>query len=273
MPYRHAHWVIIGLIAATLLAFWPGYFSRLGEAEIAWHIHGVTASLWMLLLVAQSWSIHARRRDLHRTLGLATFLLVPLFTVGGLAVVQTMAAATASGDDIFYYAHGARLGVYDGLSTIGFVWLAVMAIRERRKVRLHSAYMLATALLLIGPVMSRITDRYIPGIAIESPADFWLFRWHLHASSVFAVGVALWLVSRDRANARPWLVAAGLTVVQSVGFDTLGHWPAWQAFYIKLAAVPAALVYSMGFIAAAGAMWWAWVSVPTLPQRRSTGAA
>jgi uncharacterized membrane protein YozB (DUF420 family) len=267
MPYRYAHWVIIGLIAATLLAFWPGYFSQLGEAEIAWHIHGVTASLWMLLLLTQSWSIHAKHRAFHRMAGLAVFLLVPLFTVGGVAVVQTMAAATASGDDIFYNLYGAPLGIYDGLSTIGFVWLAAMAIRERRKVRLHSAYMLATAILLIGPVLSRITDRYIPGIAIETPADFWLFSWHLHASSLVAVGICLWLASRDRANARPWLVAAGLTVAQSLGYATVGQLPAWRDVYIRLADVPVPVLYAIALVGAAAAMWWAWSSVPGAPQR------
>ncbi|MFC5798106.1 hypothetical protein [Sphingopyxis terrae] len=68
----------------TLLAFWPGYFSRLGTAKIAWHIHAVTATAWMLLLAAQSWSIDRGERARHRSLGLAIFILVPMFMVGAL---------------------------------------------------------------------------------------------------------------------------------------------------------------------------------------------
>ena len=262
MPYRHAHWAVSGLIAATLLAFWPGYFSKLGEAQIAWHIHGVTASLWMILLLTQSWSIHAKHRAFHRFAGRAVFLLVPLFTVGGVAVVQTMAVATASGEDIFYNGFGAPLGIYDGLSTFGFVWMAAMAIRERRNVRLHSAYMLATAILLIGPVLTRITDRYIPGIAIETPADFWLFSWHLHASTMVAVAICLWLAQRNRASARPWYVAAGLSVAQSLGYATVGSMPAWHDLFVRLADVPVALLYLLAIITSAAAMAWAWTSVP-----------
>lgn len=273
MPYRHAHWIVAGLIAATLLAFWPGYFSRLGDAQIAWHIHGVTASLWMTLLVSQSWSIHAKHRAFHRVAGLAVFVLVPLFAVGGVAVVQTMAIATASGQDGFYAIHGGPLGIYDGLSMIGFVWLAAMATRERRTVRLHSAYMLATAILLIGPVLSRITDRYIPGIAIQTPADFWLFTWHLHAASVVAVAICLWLAQLNRASARPWHIAAGLTVAQSLGYATVGQTRAWHDLYVRLADVPAALLYLIALVAAAAAMGWAWTSVPKSAERSRPAAA
>ncbi|SMQ79176.1 hypothetical protein SAMN06295984_3122 [Sphingopyxis terrae subsp. ummariensis] len=84
MPYRNAWVYCLAMIAMTLLAFWPGYFSRLGTAKIAWHIHAVTATAWMLLLAAQSWSIDRGERARHRSLGLAIFILVPMFMVGAL---------------------------------------------------------------------------------------------------------------------------------------------------------------------------------------------
>lgn len=48
-------------LAATVVAFWPGYFSVLGEVPWQFHLHGVTATAWMLLLVFQSWGIAGRR--------------------------------------------------------------------------------------------------------------------------------------------------------------------------------------------------------------------
>ena len=52
MPYRHAHWYILALIPASVLAFLP-YLLDLGEANFAIHVHSITATLWIVLLAAQ----------------------------------------------------------------------------------------------------------------------------------------------------------------------------------------------------------------------------
>src|SRR5689334_3909366 len=92
MPYRYAHHaLLLGLLPITLFAFWPAYFGRLGQAPFAFHAHGLTATAWILLVMAQSWSIHARRFALHRQLGQLLFVAVPLFVAGGAIAVQSMA--------------------------------------------------------------------------------------------------------------------------------------------------------------------------------------
>src|SRR5687768_16585659 len=102
MPYRHAHLYLLLLFPLTGLAFWPNYFGRLAASPAAFHIHGATASLWIALLAFQSWSIHARRNAWHRSVGLASFALFPLFVAGGLLVIQTMAVKFAGRSDPFY---------------------------------------------------------------------------------------------------------------------------------------------------------------------------
>jgi len=57
MPFRFAAYFILGLIGITIVAFWPGFFSSLDSAPWGFHFHGITASLWMLLLAFQSGSI------------------------------------------------------------------------------------------------------------------------------------------------------------------------------------------------------------------------
>ncbi|WP_447406154.1 hypothetical protein, partial [Clostridium perfringens] len=79
MPYRHAYRWLLGLFPLIALAFWPGYLGQLAQAPFALHAHGLTATAWLMLLTAQSWSIHARRAAWHRAAGLATFAVVPLF--------------------------------------------------------------------------------------------------------------------------------------------------------------------------------------------------
>ena len=85
MPYRHAHWYLLLLFPLTGLAFWPNYFGKLGDSPYAFHVHGVTASLWIVLLAFQSWAIHRRRNHLHRSAGLASLALFPLFVAGAIS--------------------------------------------------------------------------------------------------------------------------------------------------------------------------------------------
>jgi uncharacterized membrane protein YozB (DUF420 family) len=270
MPYRHAWLFVLALIAATVLAFWPGYFSVLRNAPIAFHLHGLTASLWMALLVAQSWTVHHGRRALHRTLGPATFVAVPLFIMGGFGVIQSMARATASGADPFYQIYGARLGSYDVLATATFAWVVGSALKERRNVQLHARYMLSTTLLLIGPVFARITDRFLPGFIIRGPQDFPLFAWNVHLVALIGIGIAAWLYAANRRFGRPWLIVGGVTLLQSILFETLARTAIWQRLFESIAFVPTPLWLALGLVAGIAAVWFGWNAIPTRRPRAAT---
>lgn len=269
MPYRHAWLFVLALIAATIPAFWRTYFSVIGGAPLAFHVHGATATLWMLLLVVQSRTVHHGQRALHRSLGLATFAVAPLFVMGGFMVIQSMARATAAGD-LFYQMYGARLASYDILATATFAWCVAMALKERRNVQLHARYMLATTLLLIGPVLGRVINKFVPGLMIRSPQDFPLFAWGLHLAGLFAIAIALWLYGADRRFGRPWLVVAVVTIVQSILFETLARSPIWARIYLTVAPIPMPLFLATGLAAGAAATWFGWTRVPARRRRTVT---
>ena len=262
MPYRYAWIWCVAIIAVAAVAFWPGYFSQLGEAKISSHFHAITATVWILLIAAQSWSIDRGHRALHRSLGLAIFLLVPSFFIGGAGVEHSMAVATGSGQDVFYNIWGPSLGIYDLVASLGFLALAAMALKDRRRVARHAAWLLATPLLLIGPILSRIYPRYLPGLAMDGPQDFELFRWGIHLGGLTAIAIALWLWSRHRRDGAPWLVVAAINLAQMVLFETLGFVPAWKAAFVAFGDIPvAAHVVGAGLLAVT-ALWWGWRSVP-----------
>ena len=62
---------------ATIAAFWSSYFGKLGSAPVGHHLHGITSTLWMLLLIWQSWTIHNRKRSQHALAGKSSFVLAP----------------------------------------------------------------------------------------------------------------------------------------------------------------------------------------------------
>ena len=259
MPYRHAHYWLLSLYPLTLLAFWPGYFSRLAEAPPALHFHGLTASVWIALLAAQSWTIHRRRNSLHKTLGYSSFFLFPLFLTGGLLVIQTMASATAAGVSPFYDLFGARLGTFDFVSAVGVGYFYFMALKHRRNVQLHARYMLGTIFFLIGPILARFLGA-IPPISIRGPETFDRFAMAFHLANLIAFAFVMALYVRSGRFGRPMLIAAALIALQSILFETLGATTIWQNLFASIARLPTTAIISFGLAASSAIIWLGWIS-------------
>lgn len=269
MPYRHSHYYLLALFPLTLFAFWPGYFSDLRGAAYSAHVHGVTASLWIALLAMQSWSIHRRQNALHRMLGYASFVLFPFFTVGGLLVIQTMAVKYAGGVSPFYDVFAPGLALLDGLSTLAIPYLFFMALKHRRKVHRHGAYMLCTIFFLLAPITTRILSDY-PPFEVTGPDTFHRFGWALHFSNLAVALGLLWLHRRYPKSGGAFLVTGGLVAMQSILFAFVAPLAAWQSLFVAIGTVPLPLLVSIGFAASVAVTWAGWISVPS---RRGAAAA
>ena len=226
MPYRHAWAFIALLIAATIFVFWHRYFTILATSPASWHLHGVTAGLWMLLLLAQSRTPHSGQMALHRLVGKASFVAIPLFAAGSLAVIQSMAVTTRAGD-AFYALWGAKLTFVDLMAFAAVLYGAAMALRHRRQVRLHAGYMLSTALPLVAPVLGRVITDTVPGLTIDGPQDFARFGLDQQLANLAAALTALWLWRRDPRFGQPWAVALAVIIIQIIGFELLPATTAW----------------------------------------------
>lgn len=242
MPHRYAHWVmLLVLLPAVALAFWPAYFSRFGSAPFAFHAHGLTATAWILLVLAQSWTAHARRFQWHRATGRLLMVLVPIFAAGAAIAVQSMATKFVTRSDPFYAALGARLGLDDVIATTSLVWLVRLAILNRHRVALHAGYMLATVLLVLSPIMARLPLPRLP---------------HLGEAVTIAIAVAMWAMV-PRAG-RPFQIVILLSVIRAVQFETVGAGETWARLFGSLAlASPTALALGAMLLATL-AIWTVW---------------
>ena len=236
MPYRHAHWWVLALVPVILLAFWPAYFGSLRGASFAFHAHGVTASAWILLVAGQSWTIAARRNRWHRLLGLALFGLVPLFAGAAVLGVHSMAVKFATASHPFYVMLGPRLGLHDVVSTTTLVALVATALRHRRNAALHGGYMLATVILVLPPIAPRL-PLPIPG-------------W-IHPGEIAALAIALVAAARTRRARAPFLIVAGVMLLQVALFHTLGASAAWASAFRGYSTV-AVTPWALAAMAAAG---------------------
>lgn len=254
MPYRNAYLGVILLLVLAGFAFWPSYFSRLAETRWPFHLHGVTATLWMLLLIAQNVTIHQRRRALHRQVGIATLMVIPLFSAAGLMMVHTMNAA----DSEFATLFGPRLGFVDAVAVVAFAGFCYAALANRRNPFLHGGYMLVTALLLVMATVSRLNPfNYLERLAPEaSRAQQFDVAFDVSTLCVFLAIAALYLPNRR--HAAPFVAIGAVTIIQWVGYYRIDQVPVWGRINDAMAAAPMLLMGAIGLaigIAAVGLGW------------------
>jgi hypothetical protein len=254
LPYRHAWAFIALLIAATIFVFWHRYFTILATSPVSWHLHGITAGVWMLLLLAQSRTPHSGQMALHRLVGKASFVAVPLFAAGSLAVIHSMAATTNAGDP-FYALWGAKLAFVDLVAFAAVLYGAGMALRHRREVRLHAGYMLSTALPLVAPVLGRVITDTVPGLTIGGPQDFPVFGLDQQLANLAAALIALWLWRRDPRFGQPWAAALVVITIQIIGFELV---PATTGLFGPIGTLPLPAFLLAGLAAGVAAVLAGW---------------
>jgi len=260
MPFRKAHWYVVVLLATTFVAFWPRYFSQLPGGRPDWHVHAAGALLWVLLVILQSWSIQTRRRTLHRSAGLASFVVFPVFLIGGVMAIQAEAADLATGIDNPGNALIGPFGFFDPLAIIGFTVLFHGGIKHRHTVQLHSRYMIATLLFLIEPIVMRLLSNNIPFFEPGNPDMIYRLAYAVAAGNVVAMATALFFYRRASRFGRPFLIVAGFVAAQEVLFETIGRTDEWAILFSQLASVSTAVLLVATGLVSVAVIWHAWLS-------------
>ena len=216
MPYRHAHYFVALTLLVIVAGFWESYFKPLGGAPLAFHVHAFTAMAWVLLLLFQHWSIHSRRRNLHKTAGLASLALFPFLIVGFVMIINVSAASFIESEQRGTFSLAPSFGLSMVFAIIAYLVLYYQALRHRRNVKLHAGYMLTTPLVLFESPFSRIILAHLPFL-VFTDSDFpqrVLDAIVIAMSMAIAFAIVLYL--RDRRFGTPFLVAAMLMTMQAV---------------------------------------------------------
>lgn len=259
MPFRHAHWWILSLFPLAALAFRPNYLSAISTSPPSYHLHGITASLWLILLIVQSWTIQRGHRAFHRSNGLVSLALFPLFLAGGAAIFVGMAERYVSAASPFSAIWPPHLAWLDFVSVGGMAYFYFQALRYRRMVGKHSSYLLATVIFLLPPVFGRLAP--IPmGIDFSKPGAFEALGPGFHAGQLVSALIAFVIAARSGRNGRPFVIAGLLTVLGSVLFEFPGGTAVWKSIYAYAAQVPTAPMAAAAALAGAAVGWAGWVA-------------
>jgi hypothetical protein len=269
MPYRHAHWWILGLFPLSGVAFWPSYVSSFSTAPASYHFHGITATLWLILLAIQSWSIHHGKRAFHRTNGLVSFALFPLFLAGGSTIFIGMAQRHVQALSPFYELWPASLAWYDFVSVGGMAYFYYMALKHRRSVEKHAAYMLATPIFLLPPILGRLAPLPM-GLDFAKPGAFEQLGTGFQLAQVLTALIAFAIAARSPRTGRPFVIAGLLSLLGVVLFHFVGGSAMWKSIFPMAATIPMVPFAAGAAIFGAVVGWAGWIAgkrpAPTGPE-------
>ena len=258
MPYPRAHYWVLLVIAVTVAGFWESYFSTFTQGPWQFHAHGVAASIWITLVATQSWTAHRRQFAWHAAAGKASLLLFPFLIAGLAAIIDLTAKGFVSGDGATRALLGGSFLLGLLLAIAAYVVLFYRALKYRRRVWLHSGYMLATPVILWESPFSRLLIEFVPGLGIAGPQDF----PHIIHSIMWAMAsaVAFCLVVRWRVGerAQPFVIAAFFIAAQMVAMGQLGDLAIVRTALGALGHVPSLAVIAAGFAAGALTSWAGW---------------
>lgn len=148
--YGNAYIYLAISLVIIAIGFSNSYFGKLNELSAAYHVHGISATLWMVLLIVQPYLYKIGKINIHRKLGWISVVLIPTIIVGGIIMTQLM----IQGQDRYPPGAVYQLAFIDYCTLLAFAVLYILAIVHRKNLKLHARYMVAT---IFGPLLPALT--------------------------------------------------------------------------------------------------------------------
>jgi hypothetical protein len=258
MPYRHANYFMALVLVVLVTGFWNSYFRPIADVPTAFHVHAVTATSWVILLMIQNWAIHNGHRALHRAGGMLSLFLFPFLITGFVMIINVTAAdygASTRPNDSFL---GPSFALSMLFAILAYVVLYFKALRNRRNVRLHAGYMLTTPLVLFESPFSRVMLTYLPFLVFTDSEFPQRVLDAIVISMGMAIAFALVMYLRDRKSGIPFLVAAGLMSLQAVSMYAGTNIEWVRDGLSAYATIPTPVTLAAGFLLGAAVSWFGW---------------
>lgn len=205
--YKYLGYFLLLLIPLTILAFFKTYIIQYPnfQPNINWfiHVHALIATVWISMLIIQPFLIFNKKFAIHRTVGKLSYIVFPLLIISFIPqVIRTLNSENP--ENIFF----------PGADCILLIVFYSSAIYYRRKSPMHMRYMIASALVFLGPTIGRI-------------GPIW-FGWQeiLTQNVQYAIiySILISLIFYDKSHGKdykPYLVAIGWFVIHQIVFHAI----------------------------------------------------
>ena len=217
--YKYAHlYLALGLLVVAI-GFSKTYFTQLDEFSFPYHLHGISASLWMILLIVQPFLFQKGLLKAHRVLGWSSLLLVPTIVIAGIIMMRLMIQGQANYPPNVVY----QLAFIDAFTLLGFTILYLLALYFRKNLKLHARFMVTT---IFGPLVPALTRMFIFNLGLASNFNEGLTYSYLLIELVL---IAIIWKERNKNEIKltyvPFLV---FIIAQHVLMYYSGNWKYWK---------------------------------------------
>jgi uncharacterized membrane protein YozB (DUF420 family) len=147
---RNVGFFFIAVLIITLLGFFPSYFSRLNSLDgLTWadHFHAVVALVWIGMLIAQAFLIRAKKYEIHRRVGKASYFVMPLLLVSFFFIARARYLSEADALAVL-----SRSGLPD---IVYFSILYSLGIIYKNRPAWHIRFFTCIGLAILGPGLGR----------------------------------------------------------------------------------------------------------------------
>ncbi len=220
---RNVGFFFIAVLIITLLGFFPSYFSHFPAFDgFTWpfHFHALIALVWICMLIAQAFLIRAKNYEIHRKVGKASYVVMPLLLFSFLLM------ARAQYQKNILVNHLSETDALAALSRNGIpecVFISILyslGIIYKKRPAWHLRFFTSIGLVMLGPGLGRFLFGHFPP-PVAGPIIGLLF-----------LGLPLiWLIVDlvKKKSAVPLLVYIAVTIA-AVIMPGQGHTVWWQGF-------------------------------------------
>ncbi len=147
--YKNISYLFGAVLLLILIGFFKTYFGLFPQFEglpLLAHFHAIMILSWFGLLIAQPLLIRYKRPDLHRLLGKASYVIVPLMAI---SMILMMRMSQLKTKNVFIFFIGSA-------DLLFFLTFYALAIYYRHKLTYHTRFIVMTVLPFINPAMGRL---------------------------------------------------------------------------------------------------------------------
>ena len=217
--------IIFGMILTFIIVHIGFHATYIKEfpafQEYNWlhHIHGALMGSWVMLLLAQPILIYRKKFATHRFLGKLSYAVAP-------CIIVSM---------VFIARHNYQTGILkksavDVMATQSITWMQIvmfvlfysLAIYFRKNTYKHMRFMIATAIIMLGPSMNRIIFSYFHDVPIA-----YIFPISLYVKTGVVAAFFLSDLMKKK-NLMPALIVLSAFLFSDIVFHAR-YTAAWQA--------------------------------------------
>lgn len=197
--FKNLHFWLILPFLVTFFGFYFSYWSVFNEAPFYQHVHGLTATLWFLLIIVQPFLYQKAQMNLHRSLGIIGLFLAGGVVFSALQIIPNNLNLKLSDLSLRYI-----FILIDFVSLIGFAYAVIQSVLNKKDIELHARYIISTVFWIMLPALTRLL--FFPQMVIFGHPTPLSFKECIYAAGIIVLLVLVILILLDYKKIKSFFV-------------------------------------------------------------------